>query len=172
MSRAVAVSPTGAIAYIESTTNVGRDLLAQRDPSITELLFTRAGLRSPRISPEGDRILYGLPGAAGSAPSSYVFSLSQGTSDLVASPVVESGSWSPDGRSVIYTARDVSGSQSQLAIWTVAVGGGEGVRRFSGRLGHDTRPAVPWAGHNTAYPRGAGAKTHALHARRLLDRLS
>ena len=161
----VAVSPTGAIAYIESTTNVGRDLLAQREPSITELLFTRAGLRSPRISPEGDRILYGLPGAAGSAPSSYVFSLSQGTSDLVASPVVESGSWSPDGRSVIYTARDVSGSQSQLAIWTVAVGGGEGVRLFSGLLGNDTQPAYTWDGQHIVFELGAGGQRDVVMIR-------
>ena len=120
--------------------------------------MSRPGLRSPRISPEGDRILYQLPGAAGSAASSYVFSLSQGTSDLVASAVTESGSWSPDGLRVIYTALYISGSQSQQAIWTVPVGGGERVRLFSGgvggNLGGDTQPAYTWDGQHIVFEQG------------------
>ena len=143
LSRDLAVSPTGRIAYIESTTNVGRDLILQRrDPPVANVLFSRAGLRSPRISPDGDRILYGLPGAAGpGGSSSYVYSLSQRTHSLVASNVVESGSWSPDGGSVIYVAPYVSDSRFRVAIWTVPVTGGEPVVLFSEGAARRTQPA-------------------------------
>ena len=56
VSLVMAVSPTGAIAYFESTTGVGRELLVQRDVTTTELVLSRAGLRSPRISPSDDRV--------------------------------------------------------------------------------------------------------------------
>jgi Tol biopolymer transport system component len=81
--------------------------------------------------------------------------LSQGTTDRIASPVTKSGSWSPDGGSVIYTAPDVSGPQAQQAIWTVAVGGGEGVRLFGGLLGRDTQPAYTWDGQHIVFELGS-----------------
>ena len=160
VSQDMAVSPTGAIAYIQGTTDVGRDLFLQRtDLRVTENLFSRAGLRSPRISPEGDRILYALPATAGSDGSLYVYSLSQRTHSLVASSATEGGSWSPDGGSVIYTATYVSGSRSRQAIWTVPVGGGEPLALFTEDVGlQGVQPAYTWDGQHIVFERGTGER--------------
>jgi eukaryotic-like serine/threonine-protein kinase len=97
LSRDVAVSPGGNIAYLEG--GIGNSSMLVHHPPVSDQVRTGSTMSSPRVAPDGDRVLY--VEAGGNAWGLYVYSLSQGTNQLLhTAPYIAGGSWSPDGASL------------------------------------------------------------------------
>jgi WD40 repeat protein len=103
ISRDLAVSESGTIAYIERGL-AGSDLLLLNSggPRVFESLLHGTEMSTPRVAPNGEAVLYtqGIPGAA---PSSlFVYSERQRTSRLLyTGQGVWGMGWSPDGGTVL-----------------------------------------------------------------------
>ncbi|MDQ6718640.1 MAG: hypothetical protein M3Z17_09885, partial [Gemmatimonadota bacterium] len=124
------VSPGGAL--ITSTGGTRTQLMWQaRNGVATPVTKDVRAFQSPRISPDGRRIAIVVSEQDKSAI--WIYDLVTGTfSRLPSAEAARSPSWTPDGRSVVYTA--LGNSQERFAVWSqIADGGSPPEKLFDGR---------------------------------------
>jgi eukaryotic-like serine/threonine-protein kinase len=146
ISKDIAVSRSGAYAYLSGSDDSGDGVLVSRDARLTSFPIA-AGFVRPRLSPDGDLVSYHL---ASGAPSIYTYSLSQGTTSIVVTDEGSIGSvgavgdanWSPNGDSIVYAGR----VSSNEGLW-IAASSGTGIpRRLLDVAGRVLAPAYSWDG--------------------------
>ncbi len=148
-------SDAGAIAYLSGSRGEGELLLLARDLRQTSFEET-TGASTPRVAPDGDRVVYATH--RGGQSALHVFSVSERTTRSIvagasfAKDRIEAPSWSPSGDSVVFEARD-EGDGSELFI--VSVRGGA-VRRLDAEGPNLQRPAYTWDGEHVVFTVTAG----------------
>jgi Tol biopolymer transport system component len=160
ISRDLAISPSGALAYAEGETGVNELVVNDLEGGGGSPIATSAFLSTPRISPDGNQILYGTGSRI--QLDIYVASLSQGTSRLLASvPGGFGASWSPDGSSVVY-----GGGIADPRIWRIDLAGaGEPELLYTADfLWVSTMPNYTWDGEHLVFERGPSPSDIAVLA--------
>jgi len=136
LSRDMAASESGAIAYVEG--GAGNSSLVVTEGPVGTVVRTGGTMLSPRVSPDGDRILH--VEASGNTFELYVYSRSQGTNRLIhAAPYMSGADWSPDGETVIVAAGP---DLLDFDLFLVSADGG-GVPRMFQDLPRDQGTTVP-----------------------------
>jgi eukaryotic-like serine/threonine-protein kinase len=123
----VVVSDNGTLAYASGSTGGVRMQLAwmPRDgmPSPVDARLTQRGnYLSPRVSPDGERLLYAF-GTTQAASQLFVRDLATGTMRIVAGAPSWWSTWTPDGRRIVYIHLNPEGTAGNL-YWKAADGTG------------------------------------------------
>ncbi len=119
-------SPNGVLVVRRTSASAGRRLvIADRTGAARDVLPQRALYRSPRFSPEGDRIAYSTALRATFGGDIFVANIRDGATTRVTSDSMYlAPEWSSDGRRIVYASSRTGGADKSYLISVDAAGGG------------------------------------------------